>query len=409
MRLFSTTALAVAIAMGATTVATIAPQPALAKEKAPSLKLSEVVRKPLAEAQEALKNNDTATAQAKINEAKGLAKTEDDKFMVYQMLYDVTNKTTKDTKVQQEAIGGMLQTGKVPAEAQPNYYVVLGQLAFNNKDFTTADQALSQAIKLNASDPVIYVLLAETKNQLGKPAEAVALVQQVADAGEAKGTPVPQDWIARGIAIGSKAKLAAPVTKLSYNWLKAYPTQSNWRDSLLIYRDSHQLDSDAGLDLMRLQRAAKALRGERDYVELAEATYIRFPNEAKTLIDEGVASGALNLAQNRGAKEIQGLAAGRVAGDKASLKKTASTGRAALATADAFASYGDTASAIEMYRKALTMSDVDANVVNTRLGATLVAAGQKEEAKKIFTAITGPRADLAAYWVILIDHPPAAS
>ena len=37
---------------------------------------------------------------------------------------------------------------------------------------------------------------------------------------------------------------------------------SNWRDSLITFRDLHKIDSDFELDLMRLMRTAKALKGE---------------------------------------------------------------------------------------------------------------------------------------------------
>ena len=408
MKLMSTTAVAIALALGAVSVGVIAPQPAVAQKKgAPSYKLSDDVRKALAGAQEAMKKNDVAGAEAQVNAAKAAIKTEDDRFLTYNQLYEIA-KAKQDLKLQAQSIDEMLQSGRVPAEAQPNFYLALGQLSYNTQDFAKAEAALDQAIKLNAGDQAAFALLAETKARNRKPAEAVALIQQAAEEGAAKGQPIPQDWIARGIAIGVEAKLPDATTGLTMHWLRNYPTQSHWRDSLLIYRDLRQLDADQTLDVMRLQRAAKALRGERDFVELAEATYLRFPNEAKTAIDEGVAAGVLDLGKSRSAKELHTLASGKVAQDKASLTKNVSNQRAAILTADAYASYADYASAIELYRKALSMGGGDANLINTRLGAALALSGQKEEAKKVLQSITGPRAELAKYWMIFIDNPPTA-
>jgi hypothetical protein len=45
--------------------------------------------------------------------------------------------------------------------------------------------------------------------------------------------------------------------------------------------------------------------------------------------------------------------------------------------------------------------------VNTRLGMALAMAGRKDEAKQAFSAVTGPRAGLAKYWLIYLDHPVA--
>lgn len=407
MKFLSTTALGLALAFGAVAITGVAAPAVAAKPKAPSLKISDPVRKLVAGAQEAMKKNDVAGARGLVDQAKAVASTPDDKYVVSSQLYEV-GKALNDQKAQAEAIAGMLDSGKVPEENQGPFNMALGQLSYMTQDYARAEVALQNALNLKVNDPVIFALLAETKFRLKKGPEAVQLIQSAADAGEAAGKPIPQEWFARGIAIGSDAKLADQVAKLSLSWLKAYPSQTHWRDSLLIYRDLRTLDADFNLDLMRLQRAAGALRGERDYAELAEATYIKFPGEAKSIVDKGVADGALNLAQSRGIKELADIAATKIAADKASLSKNANNGKLALGTADAYASYGDYASAIEMYRKALTLGGVDANVVNTRLGAALAQSGQKEEAKKVFATLTGPRADLGRFWTVLMDAPPAS-
>jgi tetratricopeptide (TPR) repeat protein len=409
MKFLSTTSLAIALALGATTAALVAPQPALAKEKAPKapkITMSEPVRKAMAEAQTALKANDTATAQAKIAEAKAASKTEDDRYVIGSVQYEV-GKTTNNQALQAEAIDSMLQSGKVAAESQGQFYMALGQLSYVSKDYAKAEQAFEQALQRDPSNKDLYAQLAETKYQLKKPAEAVALIQRAADAAVASGQPIPKDWYGRGIQFGVGAKLADPVTKLTFSWLKSYPERTNWRDALVIYRDMHAVDADLDLDFMRLQRSVGALKGERDYAEYAEATYLKFPNEAKSVVDEGVAAGAINLAQSRSLKELSTIAAGRLSADKSSLKKTAANGRAALGYADAYASYGDYASAIEMYDKAESLGGVDANTLKLRKGVALAKSGQKDAAKQVLATVTGPRADLAQYWILSIDSPPA--
>src|SRR3546814_12497972 len=47
--------------------------------------------------------------------------------------------------------------------------------------------------------------------------------------------------------------------------------------------------------LMRLMRAAGAMKGESDYYEYANSAYMKgLPGEAKAVIDEGVAAKVLN-------------------------------------------------------------------------------------------------------------------
>ena len=408
MKILHSTSIALALALGAATASVvIAPAAIAAKPKAPNIKMSDGVRNAIIASQNAQKSNDLATAQAKVNEAKAAIQTDDDRYVVGSQQYDL-GKAANDAKLQEEGIGNMLQSGKVPAENQGQYYTAYGQLAYSNNDFANAENALQQAIQRSPADTQIYALLAETKFKLNKPAEAVGLIQQAADKGDAAGQPIPKDWFGRGLAIGMQAKQAAPVAKLSVSWLKDYPERTNWRDALVIYRDLHPADPELDLDIMRLQRAAGALKGERDYAEYAEATYLKFPGEAKGVVDEGVAAGAINLAQSRSLKELSTIAGGKVAADKASLKKSAPTGRTALGIADAYASYGDYASAIEMYDKAASLGGVDANMVNLRKGAALAKSGQKDAAKQVLAQVTGPRADLAQFWMVFIDHPPAA-
>lgn len=408
MKLLSTASLSVAMVLGATTAVLVAPPAAAAKsEKAPKITMSEGVRKALADAQAAVKANDTATAQAKIAEAKAAAKTDDDRYVIGSVQFDL-GKAANDQKIQAEAIDAMLQSGKVPAENQLQFNMALGQVSYASKDYVKAEKAFQQALQLDPSNMNAYALLAETKYQLGKPAEAVALIQRASESAASAGKTIPKEWYGRGIQIGMNGKLADPVTKLTFAWLKSYPEKTNWRDALVIYRDLHAVDAELNLDFMRLQRAVGALRGERDYAEFAEATYLKFPNEAKTVVEEGTAAGAINPAQSRSVKELSTIASGRIAADKATLKKSAANGRAALGIADAYASYGDYASAVEMYDKAASLGGVDVNTVKLRKGAALARSGQKDAAKQILTTVTGPRADLAQYWIISIDNPPAA-
>ena len=93
---------------------------------------------------------------------------------------------------------------------------------------------------------------------------------------------------------------------------------------------------------MRLLRTAKALKGERDYYEYAEAVYLKYPGEGKSVIDEGVAAGTVKLTPGGNFQMMSAQSNGRVAADKADLAsaakaaRAAANGRAAAATADSY-------------------------------------------------------------------------
>ncbi|MDB5688372.1 MAG: hypothetical protein JWL91_248 [Sphingomonas bacterium] len=411
MRYVSTIALGAALALGAVTVAGVTPAIAQKKEKAakaPDFKLSKAVREAVVAAQAASKAGDAATAQAKLAEARTAATTDDERYVVGSVLLDVA-RSKNDTKLQGEAIETMIASNKVPAENLGTYNLVAGQIAYQGKDMVKADKYLTQAVAANVSDVNAYAMLAETKNQLGRPAEAIAVLESAIAKQKAAGQTVPNEWYARGISIGYNAKLAPQLEQLTQEWLVAYPTPSNWRDSLITYRDLNKPDSDYELDLMRLMRAAGALKGERDYMDYVQATYLKFPTEANAVIDEGVSKGDIKLTGN--ASEIKTLVKGKLAGDKTATQSAANdakagkaSGKLALGTGDALYGAGDFAQAAEVYKAALAKGGVDADVVNTRLGASLARAGQKDAAKQVFSQVKGPRSSLAKYWMVWLDQ-----
>jgi tetratricopeptide (TPR) repeat protein len=376
----------------------------------PAPKISKEARPALAAAQEALKKKDYATVTAKLAEADGLAKSNDDRFMIGSLRLDL-GKALNDVTVQGAGIEGVLASGFLPAANLPAFNTAAGQIAFNNKDMAKADKYLSDAIATGATDPNVYALLMEARIASNKPAEAIAVLEK-AIAAKPGGVPVPDAWYARAIGIGYQAKLAPEVERISRARIAAYPSPVHWRDALISYRELNKVDTQYAIDLMRLLRAAKGLKGQGDYLSYVEDIYIKLPGEASAVLAEGVASGDIVMATNMTAREFSDSVKGKIVRDKASLaagaaqaKGPSGTGPVALAMADAYFGYADYAPAIELYRVALTKGGADPNIVNTRLGAALALSGQGDAAKPVFAAVTGPRASLAQYWLVWIDQP----
>ena len=192
-----------------------------------------------------------------------------------------------------------------------------------------------------------------------------------------------------------------------------YPSRLNWRDALLAYRDLAAPDPTLDLDIRRLARATEALLGERDYTENAEAlNRANMVGDAKAVLDEGVSRSMLDAAKPAVAQLIATVNR-RVTADRAGLARlrtqaqAAATGAAARAAADAHYGYGQYAEAAELYRLALQKGGEDANLINVRLGAALALAGRRPEAEAALRAVTGPRADLAGFWLAWLARRPA--
>ncbi|SFR79094.1 tetratricopeptide repeat protein [Sphingomonas jatrophae] len=416
MKTLSTSLLALALACGGAAIVAV-PAAAAKKEeaKAPSYNLSKPVREAIVAAQAAIQANDAATAQAKIAEAKAAAKTDDDRFVAASTLLDLS-RVTKDEKQEQEALDGLLAGNRLAPAQRTQVLVLSGQRALQANQTARAEQLLAEAIQLAPNNQDAVALLAETKVKAGKPAEGLAIFQQSIAAAKQSGTKLPKNWYDRAVNIAYSAKLPQQAEALTQEWLIAYPTKDTWRDSLVIWRDLNKIDADTQLDLMRLQRAAGAMKGAGDFGEYVDATYNKNPGEAKAVLDEGVRAGAINLTANKSLGEINTLVGQRMGADKASLGKSAAdakgakgTARLAQNVADGYLGYGQWQEAADMYRVALTKPGIDANLINTRLGMALFRAGDKAGATEAWSKVTGPRAGLVKYWTILMNQGPATA
>lgn len=419
MKLVSRIALGVALSLGATSLVATAPAAAQKKKQEAAeqadkagerkLELSKEEREALRPLSAAVDAKDWAAATAALPAAQAAAQGADARYALGSLQLQVAL-GTNNVQMQAQAIDAMIASGGVPAADLPSFYKNQGALALNLGDNAKAEAAYTKWVELAPNDPNAAIALGAVKRDLKKMQEAVPLFERAITLQQAANQPVPESWYKIAFASAFDNKMGPQAAKFSRQLLAAYPTQTNWRDALLIYRETNRLDDAMNLDLMRLMRATKALNGERDYYELADALSQKgLPGETKAVLDEGAAAGAIDPKKAMFSSLISN-AAGRISEDKASLAglatkaMAASAGKPALDTADAYFGYGDYAKAIPLYRAALQKGSVDANLVNTRLGMALALSGQKAEAETAFRAITGPRADLAAYWLLWLDQ-----
>ncbi len=409
MKFTSTFALGIALALGGVAIAA-APAQAAQEEAAPERKFnfSEKARPALAELQTAAQAGDAAAFQAALAKAQAAAQNNDDRYVIAQFQLNHAIQTNNEAG-KLAAIEAMIQSGGATQAELPTLYSNLGAIAYNNEDYAKAAQAFKQLLQIQPDNKDAMTNLAAALSQQGNPAEAAALVEQRLQAAEAAGETPPEGLYKQALALAYEARSPKTI-ELTQELIAAYPTAENWRDGLMIFRDMRNPTGDANLDLMRLMRAANALNGERDYYELAEAANTKgLPGEAKAVIEAGVAAKAINATQPA-FKDLLASASSKVEQDRASLpdleKKAManSDGKLALATGDAYYGYGDYAKAAALYRAALEKGSVDANIANTRLGMALALAGQKAEAEAAFKSVTGPRADLAGYWLLWLGQ-----
>jgi hypothetical protein len=319
---------------------------------------------------------------------------------------------TNNVAMQAQAVDEMIASGNAqPNELRPLYENQF-DFAIRAGDTAKAERAMAQLRTISPNDPTLFVRVARVKAGANDPAGAIAAYQQAIQAQQAAGQPIPVEWRQQMAGIAYRAHLPQTMS-LMHDWLVAAPSPAVWHDALAIYGESHSADNALKLDVYRLIRAAGAMTVERDYIALSEAAgEVHAIGEVKAVLDEGLGR---NLITANAAYARERLAAinSRVEQDRASLVNESraalagNDGVAALRVADSLYGYGQYAQAAELYRAALQKGGVDANLANTRLGEALALAGQRPQAEAAFHAVTGPRAELAQYWLLWLSSRPA--
>ncbi len=403
-------ALAAALALGA--VSAVPTQAANAQEgqaQEQPLDLSEGERAAIVPLFTAIEAKNWAAAQAALPAAQAAAQGDEAKYLVAQARLQI-GMNANNQQMQAEAIDAMLATNSVPAANLMPLLSNQAALALSANNLEKAEAAFARMVQLDPNDAETVVRLAELKNDRNDKAAAIPLYLRALELREASGEQAPENWYRRALAVAYDAQQIQPAMELSRKLVSAYPSQVNWRDALLIYRDLGNVEGPMNIDLMRLMRAADALNGERDYIELAdELNTAGLPGESKAVLEHGISRGMLERGDSN-VRELMTLADRRIPDDRASLQRlrtqaeAAAGGRDALDVADAYFGYGDYAAAAELYRLALQKGGVDADLANSRLGMALALAGQRAEAEQAFRAVSGAHQQLAQYWLVWLGQ-----
>ena len=355
----------------------------------------------------ALEANASADVSAQVTAAHAAAKSPEEHYLAYQLQLKAAMGAKNEAEMG-KAVAGMLSTGVAPAELQGPLHLANGKVIYNQKQYAEAAAEFQKVLQLDPANAEAKNLLTQTQLNSASPADAVAMLQKSIAEQSAGGAKAPEALYKRALSAAYKAKLPAAVD-ISRQWVADYPTPANWSDAIRIYRNFHELDDAATLDLLRLARAAGALNGEADYDRYAYAALMKgYPGEAKTVLEEGIKAGVVNPEKSPFKEEIA-QAKTKSAGEEASLDSSAKsalaggTAKAALATGDLHYTYGQYAKAAELYRAALKKSGADANLINLHLGMALARSGDKAGATAALNAVTGPRADIAKYWLAYVS------
>lgn len=371
--------------------------------------LSRAERTALQPAIQAVSNNDWAAAEAALPAADAAARGADAKYVIAQIRLRM-GINTNNAQLQARAIDDLIASGgALPAE-MPGLFENQARLAAAAGDQAKADRALAQLAALNPNDPNARMRMAQARIAQQDWAGALQIYQQIAQGEQQAGRPLTEDLRKRLLTAAYRGRMGPQAITYVRELVTAFPTASNWHDALVIYGEMGGGGDSAKLDIYRLMRAAGAMSAEQDYVTYADvAMQGAMYGEVKAVLEEGIARNAIST--NAGwARERLATANQRIASDRPTLAGERAAALAgnnattALRTGDAFFSYGQYAEAAELYRAALQKGGADANLVNMRLGEALALGGQRADAEAAFRAVTGPRAELAQFWLLWLSR-----
>jgi len=353
---------------------------------------------------------DKAAILQQLKGIEGTVQTADDRNVYGSMLYN----TALDLKNYSDAsrgMGMMLESGKVPQEAQAQYYFVGGQLAYNAKDYPTARQRLEQAIALGYEAEEAETLIAQTYLLAEDPAGGLKFIAERVNAATQNGETPDDELLEQGFALAYNNEMIDDAMTFATLRARYYPSETTWRNAIGVQRNYGSYNDAELLDLMRLLRAADAMTDARDYADYIDAAnFRRLPGEVLVVTQEGVDAGLLASNDAFVSEALSGSknAAPGLRDDLGALEREARGANddagLVLAAADAYLNFGEAATSADLYELALTKPGVDQATALTRLGIAQYEAGDMAAAQATFAKVDGNRKPIANLWQAFISQ-----
>jgi tetratricopeptide (TPR) repeat protein len=367
-------------------------------------KPSQGALKALSALQTAVDANDVANIPARVAAAQAVAKTKEDRYFVAVFQRQAALKA-KDNVALAAAVEAIASSGLVDSGKMAALYMDLGIQQFNAKQLDLSAASMQRAVSIAPNDAQALELLAQISAARGQKAEASSAFQRAIQARLASGQKPTEDIYRRAVQSAYDAQLPSAVD-VSRQWITAYPSADSWRNSIAIYRNMTHPDVEGSLDLLRLLQAAGALSAAADYNLFATAAADQGNyNEAQAVLDAGIAAKIVDPASPLFKDTTVALKAKpkATAADLAEATKAATSGMALLRIGDRYYGMGNFPKAVELYRQSMSKPGVDPNIANLHIGMALTRTGDKPGATAAFKAVTGPRADIAKYWLLYVQ------
>ena len=257
---------------------------------------------------------DRAAQDAALAAARAAARRADARYAVAYFQFEI-GRARGDRQMFTAAVDALVDSGLSTPDKLASLLANQASRAYSGGDMLRTERLLARIVEVQPNNAEALADYGQFKSRVNSRATATAdrtlavqLFGRALAANQAAGRASSESLHRRALAVafdGTRpplglTQLAPQAIGFARALVAAYPSQVNWRDALLVYRDLAAADPALDLDIRRLQRATQSLAGERDYLDFAQALdRAGFPGEANAAFDEGVSRGMLDPPSRR--------------------------------------------------------------------------------------------------------------
>jgi hypothetical protein len=386
---------------------------ALAAEKSQTI-TNQKLSKPLKAVQELTAKKKWDEAKDKLKEAEAVTdKTPYEEFVVNQFLAYISV-NLKDYATAARAYEGMINTGMAPASDKAQNLKALVQLNYQIKNYPKVNKFAELYLKQIGPDVDMSLIMAQTDYLQGDYKGAAQNINEAINTSQQAGRGPKEDWLNLLMSAQYKSGDKAAVAKTLEVLVEKFPAQKYWKDLLGGLQGQSGLTDRQNFEIYRLKYATGVLEGANEYVEMAElALQLGLPGDAKTVLKKGFDSGLLGTGANKSREiRLQKGAETQADADQKVLprveKEAAAkpTGDALVKLAEAFASYGQSDKAVDLYKQGIAKGSLkDEDLAELDMGVALAAAHKDDQAIAAFKQVSksSKYSSVARLWRIKIE------
>jgi tetratricopeptide (TPR) repeat protein len=320
------------------------------------------------------------------------------------------------------SLDAVVNANKLPPAEQLEFMQTLGNLYYNAKNYPKAIETYKRYQKDSPTPEKVRPALVRSYYLSGDYATARSeLAPIIADAEKAGKAPSQEDLRLLASAANSQKDSAGYLAALE-KLVTYYPSDDLWNGLIargIVAKAGFKPDDNV-IEVFRLKFAATSKLAPEEYLDLADmALKAGFPTEAKQVLDAGFSNGVLGTGKDAAKqRQLRDKAAKGAADDARSI----ASGEAAAAKSKngaglvnigwAYATMGQFDKGIGFIEQGIAKGGLkQPDEAKLRLGMALAKAGRKDDAIKAFQSVkaAGGLADLAKYWIVLVNQPAHAA